>query len=73
MSDPIKFEKRDDRCYTADLAVGKAARAIEEHGHWRIDHCEAVCGAWLPWEPIDQNKYYTANDAMVAIRGWAAE
>jgi hypothetical protein len=73
MSKTIKFEKKDDRCYTADIAHGKAVRAIEENGHWRIDHCQALYGAWLPWEPIDQVKYRSANDAKVAIRGWAAE
>jgi len=73
MSNPIKFEKKDDRCYVAFIGETKAARAVEEHGRWRIDYCDAVAGSWMPWEPIDENKYYSANDAQVAIRGWAAE
>ena len=73
MSNTIEFEKKDERTYVAFIGKAKAARVIEESGRWRIDYCDAVAGAWLPWESIDENKYYSANDAMVAVRGWASQ
>jgi len=66
----IKFEKKDERTFVGFITETKAVRAIKEHGHWRIDHASAVAGAWMPWEPIDENHYRSSNDALVAIRGW---
>jgi hypothetical protein len=53
------------------IKVFSAARATHEGGGWRIDFCDAVSGAWLPWEPINDKTYATLGTAQAAIREWA--
>jgi len=81
-SKAIKFEDRGRGVVSAFIerrfeARGKerkglgAVRIKNEGGHYRIDRADAVAGAWMPWEAIDDVEYPTVAKAMAAIRAWA--
>ena len=46
-----------------------AVRAVKEDEGWRIDFCDNVVGAWLPWEPIDT----VVRDSIAACERAIAE
>ena len=65
-----------DRSFTdiyGDRRTGTTAvRAIQDHRGWRIDRADAVAGAWMPWEAIDEVSYPSAATAKRAVADWLA-
>ena len=49
-----------------------AVRLKRETDGFRIDRCDAIGGAWLPWEAIDAVHYASEADATMAILAWAS-
>jgi hypothetical protein len=79
----MKFERKSETVVVAffkkertdwegkPFKCNEAARAIKEASGWRIDHCAALRGVWLPWEPIDSVPRRTLTEAKLAIRAYA--
>jgi hypothetical protein len=70
MATVLAFEPKSDRCFVAFVERDKraltAVRLILELGGWRIDRCDAVAGAWMPWEPLTDYVYPDSNSARLA-------
>lgn len=81
----LRFEKKCETCSVAffekaRVAVNgrafaslEAVRAIQEPAGWRVDHCAAVAGTWLPWEPVNETAYPTLRAAKRALSDYAAK
>lgn len=49
-----------------------AVRTIREGvKSFRVDHCSAVSGVWLPWEPVTNEVFTNRKAASKAARVWA--
>lgn len=47
-----------------------AVRVCQERDGWRVDHREAVAGAWMPWEPVVSTVFATKAEAEAALSAW---
>lgn len=66
-----KFVEKSPGCWVAFSKSTKpffAVRAVREPKGWRIDKCAAVAGAWMPWEPVDEKFYPSAEAAKRALK-----
>lgn len=80
------FEQKSERCHVViahrqcqstfsgrKWKTTTAARAIKEEGEvWRIDFCDSIAGAWMPWEPINDESYVELTAAKAAIEAFLA-
>jgi hypothetical protein len=75
------WEKKSERCFVAFVETSgtdiygdtfkrlDAYRVIREDDGWRADCTKALCGTWLPWEPLTSKRFTSAEAAKLAVKG----